>query len=332
MRGDSFFKGELFGLSFSESWVTPYLYVHFLSGFVLYYFGYHLFKDTGRAVIFASVLHLLYELKDFAAFYEEPWAVKFNDWEYNYFLAISSSHQKKVSSINNVPINSILDQALCMVGIYIAYRLVPPNNHLFYILILLFSVFLTIIFYLEYVYRDDSFENMAIKQLKTKPFLADTVTLDGKFDHDRFNKFVRYASSTNMWTDLYPNTVSTTRIPPEGDVQVGDIVLENYVDSEHYLFKFVVTKVESKPESYSIHWQGKIISPEEPELADITAVIENEITHDEAVDSIVFTRRLSFSDPSSHLIENFLNSKRKTLVDSHNLYLDLVKKQVANII
>ena len=332
MKDDNFFKGDIFGPSFSENWITPYLYVHFLSGFVLYYFGYHLFKDKGRAVIFASVLHLLYELKDFAAFYEEPWAVKFNDWEYNYFLAMSSSHQKKVSSINNVPINSILDHSLCMVGIYIAYMNVPPNNHLFYILILLFSIFLTVIFYLEYVHRDDTLENMAIEILKTKPFLADTVTLDGEFNHDKYNKFVRYASDTNMWTDLYPNTVSTTRIPSQGDVQVGDIVLENYVDSEYYLFAFVVTKVERKPESYSIHWQGKIVNPEEPELTDLTAVIENEISHDEAADSIIFTRKLSFSDPKSHTVAKFLDSKRKTLVDSHNLYLDLVKKQVGNIV
>ena len=67
MKDDNFFKGDIFGPSFSENWITPYLYVHFLSGFVLYYFGYHLFRDRERAVIFASVLHLLYELKDFAA-------------------------------------------------------------------------------------------------------------------------------------------------------------------------------------------------------------------------------------------------------------------------
>ena len=154
MKSDNLFKGEIFGPAFSETWITPYLMVHFLSGFVLYYIGFQLFRDRNRAVVFAVLLHLFYEMKDFAAFYEEPWAVKFNDWEYNQFLALVTSRKKTISSVNNVPINSLFDQILSMIGIYLAYMHISPNNHKFYISVLLFVISLTFVIYLEFVYRD----------------------------------------------------------------------------------------------------------------------------------------------------------------------------------
>lgn len=131
MKDDSFFAGPIISHDgvFHDAWITIFLIVHFLSGFCLYYLAYLVFRDKNKAALAAIIVHLLYEIKDTAAFYEAPWAVKVNEFSYNtVFKDYLGIHTRDSDPRHNYPMNSVLDQLVSMLGTYLAYHHVHPYD------------------------------------------------------------------------------------------------------------------------------------------------------------------------------------------------------------
>lgn len=134
MKNSSFFSGPIIseddGL-WGDGWITWFLVVHFLSGFGLYRTGLMIYpRNKWKAFMFAVLMHLVYEIKDIAAYYEHPLFTSWNDWQYNViprtFLSSDSFYESDPS--HNYPMNSVLDQVLSMLGMWISYKYIKNVN------------------------------------------------------------------------------------------------------------------------------------------------------------------------------------------------------------
>ncbi len=122
-----FWDGPVVGkLGLEDAWVTWYLIPHFLSGFVLYGIARRLFpfQSTLYVAVVASLIHLIYEIKDMSAYFEVRWAIDVKQFQYRYmWLPLQNMRDPGVFKVgDNYPVNSVLDQLVAQMGIYLAAR------------------------------------------------------------------------------------------------------------------------------------------------------------------------------------------------------------------
>lgn len=129
-----FFDGPIINKEhggWGDGWVTWFLLVHLLSGFAMFRIGRSLYPNNDRnALLFAYVGHLIYEIKDIAAYYEHPWFMKWNELQYNVIprTVMSSDTFHESDPRHNYPMNSVLDQVFSMAAAWYACKYKLSNR------------------------------------------------------------------------------------------------------------------------------------------------------------------------------------------------------------